>query len=93
LLGVGERSFRRNLVRYEAESMDGPIEHRLEQVSRRRAPVDEVLKLTEGCLERHQGWNARHFHAWYRKVDGTRGCSRVKTSLKTRDSESFSNME
>jgi transposase len=70
LLGVGERSFRRYLVRYEAEGLDGRMDPRLEQVSSRKAPVDEVLKLTEGYRQHPLGWNVRHFHAWYRKAGG-----------------------
>jgi hypothetical protein len=46
VLGVCERSFRRYMVRYEAEGMDGLIDRRLEQISSRRAPVDEVVKLS-----------------------------------------------
>jgi hypothetical protein len=54
LLGVGERSFRRYLVRYEGEGLDGRLDQRLEQVSNRKAPVDEVLKLTASY--RPLGW-------------------------------------
>ena len=43
ILGMCERSFRRYLARYEAEGLDGLIDRRLEQVSNRRAPVDEVF--------------------------------------------------
>lgn len=47
LLGMCERSFRRYVSRYEAEGRDGLIDRRLEQVSNRRAPVDEVMALSE----------------------------------------------
>jgi hypothetical protein len=47
ILGMWERSFRRYLVCYEAEGLDGLIDRRLEQMSNRRAPVDEVLALTD----------------------------------------------
>ena len=43
LLGVGERSFRRYLVRYEDDGLDGLIDRRLEQMGHHRAPVDEVM--------------------------------------------------
>ena len=46
LLGMCERSFRRYLARYEADGLVGLIDRRLEQVSNRRAPVDEVMALT-----------------------------------------------
>lgn len=47
ILGVCARSFRRYAGRYEAEGLDGLIDRRLEQVSNRRAPVDEVMALTD----------------------------------------------
>jgi hypothetical protein len=68
LLGMCERSFRRYLTRYKASGLDGLIDHRLEQVSNRRAPVDEVLALTTQYRARHVGWNVKHFHNWYHKV-------------------------
>lgn len=37
LLGVGERSFRRYLCRYEADGLEGLMDRRLEQASNRRA--------------------------------------------------------
>lgn len=81
LLGMCERSFRRYLVRFEADGLDGLIDRRLEQVSNRRAPVDEVLALTDLYRKRHLGWNVRHFHAWYRRDGGARSYSWVKKRL------------
>jgi hypothetical protein len=81
LLGMCERSFRRYLVRFESEGLDGLIDRRLEQVSNRRAPVDEVVALTDRYRSRHRGWNVRHFHAWYRREGGTRSYSWVKKRL------------
>ena len=45
LQGVCERTFRRYLARFEADGIDGLIDRRLEQVSHRRAPVDEATTL------------------------------------------------
>jgi transposase len=81
LLGMCERTFRRYVVRYEAEGLDGLIDQRLEQVSRRRAPADEVLAVTEQYRARHLGWNVRHFHSWYRREGGERSYSWVKQRL------------
>lgn len=81
LLGVCERSFRRYVRRFEAEGMDGLIDLRLAQASNRRAPVDEVLALTDLYRNRHRGWNVRHFHSWYRRDGGTRSYSWVKKRL------------
>ena len=81
LLGVGERSFRRYVVRYEAEGLEGLIDRRLEQLSNRRAPVDEVMVVVERHRDRHLGWNVRHFHSWYRREGGVRSYSWVKNRL------------
>lgn len=81
ILGMCERSFRRYLVRYEAEGLEGLIDRRLEQVSNRRAPVDEVMALTEQYRRRHHGWNVKHFHSWYRRTGGTRSYTWVKKRL------------
>src|ERR1700689_3365611 len=81
LLGMCERSFRRYLTRYKASGLDGLIDHRLEQVSNRRAPVDEVLALTTQYRARHVGWNVKHFHNWYQRSGGLRGYTWVKMRL------------
>jgi transposase len=81
LLGVCERTFRRYIDRYEEEGLDGLIDKRLSQVSHRRAPVDEVLRLKERYTERHLGWNVKHFYSWYRREGGGRSYSWVKNTL------------
>lgn len=81
LLGVGERSFRRYVARYEADGLEGLIDRRLEQVSHRTAPVDEVLALTERYRAQHSGWNVKHFHSWYRRTGGMRSYTWVKRRL------------
>jgi hypothetical protein len=60
LLGVCERTFRRYLMRYEADGLEGLLDRRLEQVSHRKAPVDEVMDLLSTYRRRHEGWNAKH---------------------------------
>ncbi len=81
LLGVCERSFRRYVVRFEADGLEGLIDRRLEQVSHRRAPVDEVMALTDRYRTQHAEWNVKHFHSWYRRAGGTRGYTWVKKRL------------
>ena len=81
LLGVCERSFRRYLVSYETQGLEGLSDRRLTQVSNRAAPVDEVIALTERYRTRHGGWNVKHFYAWYRRDGGGRSYSWVKTHL------------
>lgn len=81
LLGLCERSFRRHIARYEEAGLEGLIDKRLTQVSQRRAPVDEVMALTDQYRERHTGWSAKHYHAWYARAGGGRGYSWVKRTL------------
>jgi len=81
ILGMCERSFRRYLLRYETEGLEGLIDRRLEQASHRRAPVDEVMALTEQYRTRHSGWNIKHFHGWYQWAGGSRSYTWVKKRL------------
>lgn len=81
ILGVCERSFRRYLGRYEADGLDGLIDRRLEQTSNRRAPVDEVISMTDEYRRRYMGWNVKHFHSWYKRTGGTRSYTWVKRRL------------
>ncbi len=82
VLGMSERNFRRYVVRYEAEGLKGLIDQRIEQVSSRRAPVDEVLAVVEKYQNWHDGWNVKHFHSWYRREGmGERSYSWVKKVL------------
>lgn len=82
ILGVTERTFRRQMGRYEAEGMDGLIDQRLAQVSHRRAPVDEVIGLVDLYRREFAGWNVKHFHGFYRREHGgERGYTWVKLRL------------
>lgn len=81
ILGGCERSFRRYLTRFKESGPNGLIDHRLEQVWNRRAPVDEVMALTTQYRDRHVGWNVKHFHSWYQRSGGLRGYTWVKVRL------------
>lgn len=70
LLGVCERTLRRQIDRYEADGMDGLIDKRLTQLSHKRAPVDEVMGLVDLYRSDYPGWNAKHFHTWYTRDHG-----------------------
>ena len=75
------RTFRRYIDRYEEDGLDGLLDKRLSQVSHRRAPVDEVLRLVDRYRRRHDGWNVKHYYAWYRRDGGQRSYSWVKNTL------------
>lgn len=79
LLGVCERTFRRYVDRSEEAGLEGLVDKRLEQVSHRRAPVHEVLALTERYRRRHSGWNVKHFDSGYRREGGSRSSTGVKS--------------
>ncbi len=82
ILGVTDRTFRRYLAKYKEHGTQGLIDKRLEQISHRRAPVDEVLALTTLYKGRYFGWNVKHFFSFYKKThSGFRSYTWVKTTL------------
>ena len=72
LLGVCPRTLRRAISRYEEDGLGGLIDKRLAQVSHRRAPVDEVMRLVDRYCNRRQGWNVKHYIAWHKREGGPR---------------------
>ena len=83
ILGVCDRTFRRQICRYEENGLSGLNDKRLTQASHRRAPVDEVLALGERYRKSYRGWNVKHFYSWYRRDGGRRSYSWVKTTLQS----------
>jgi len=81
LLGVCERTFRRYINRYEEGGLEGLEDRRLSRLSHRRAPMDEVMRVTERYRRGHEGWNAKHFYGWYRREGGGRSYTWVKSRL------------
>lgn len=82
LLGVCDRTFRRYLMRYEDNGMEGLVDKRLGQISHKRAPVDEVMALSDLYSNRFCGFNVKHFYSWYRRAyKGTRSYTWVKNTL------------
>jgi len=70
LLGMHERTFRRYVGRYAEEGEEGLLDKRLTKASHRRAPVDEVMNLTDLYREHYDGWNVKHFYSFYRRNHG-----------------------
>jgi transposase len=83
ILGVSDRTFRRYIDRYEEGGLAGLSDRRLTQASFRRAPVDEVMAISERYSRDHQGWNVKHFYSWYRRDGGKRSYSWVKKTLQS----------
>ena len=82
MLGVCERTLRRDVDRYEDEGLDGLADKRLGQVSARRAPVDEGVRTEALYRERYDGWNVAHCYRFYRRRRaGERSSTWVKNTL------------
>ena len=85
LLGVCDRTYRRYLVKYEEEGMEGLVDRRLGQISHRSAPVDEIIALADLYNNRYQGFTVKHFYSWYqRSHGGLRSYTWVKNTLQGR---------
>lgn len=84
ILGVSSRTVRRYIDRYEEEGIDGLQDKRLRQASARRAPLDEVMAVTDLYAKRHYGWNVKHFFSWYKRDGGTRSYTWVKNTLQSK---------
>jgi hypothetical protein len=81
VLGQCERSFRRHVERYKADGLEGLLDKRLSQISKRRASRGEVDQVVQSYKSGFAGWNVAHFHSKYRsELEGvcaaTRGSRR-----------------
>lgn len=82
LLGQCERNFRRHLERYEADGLEGLLDRRLSQISKRRASEREVDHVVQLYKSGFAGWNVAHFHSKYkREFAGGRSYTWLKTVL------------
>jgi transposase len=81
ILGVCDRTFRRQICRYEENGLEGLNDRRLTQASHRRAPVDEVIALGARYRKSYRGWNVKHFYSWYSRDGGKRSYTWVKNTL------------
>ena len=84
LLNVHERTFRRYIDRYHEEGQQGLLDKRISEVSRRRAPADEVLRLETLYKSRYDGWKVKHFYSFYKNHHcGSRSYTWVKNRLQS----------
>ena len=82
ILGQCERSFRRHIERYESDGLQGLLDKRLSQVSKRRAGAGEVEQAVQLYKSGFAGWNVAHFHSKYKaQFAGTRSYSWLKSVL------------
>ena len=82
MLGQCERSFRRQIERYQADGLDGLLDKRLSEISRRRASDAEVDHVVALYKRGFAGLNVAHFHTKYKAESaGARSYSWLKTVL------------
>ena len=82
ILGQCERSFRRHIERYESDGLQGLLDKRLSQVSKRRAGAAEVGQAVQLYKSGFAGWNVAHFHSKYKaQFAGARSYSWLKSVL------------
>ena len=82
LLGQCERSLRRHIERFEADGLEGLLDKRLSQISRRRANGAEIDQVVQLYKSGFAGWNVAHFHSKYKaEFAGSRSYSWLKTVL------------
>ena len=82
---VCERRFRRYIDRYEEAGLEGLRDKRSSEVSSRKAPVAEVLRLEALYQERYDGWSVKHFFERYQDEHrGGRSYTWVKSRLQER---------
>ena len=82
LLGVSERTFRRDIIRFRSSGVKGLEDGRVARVSHRRAPLDEVSALVALYTEEYAGWKVRPFYKQYRgEHGGQRSYTWVKDHL------------
>jgi transposase len=65
ILGICERTFRRQLVKYDEGGLEALSDKRLNQPSRRKAPIDEAKALANLYRTSFSSYNVRHFHQRY----------------------------
>ena len=82
LLGQCERSFSRHIERFEADGLEGLLDKRLSQISKRRASGVEVDHVVQLYKSGFAGWNVAHFHSKYKaELSGARSYSWLKSVL------------
>lgn len=62
LLGMSGRNFRRLVVRYDDDGIEGLVDRRIGKVSPRRAAPAELTRMQRLYQERYRGFNVKHFH-------------------------------
>jgi hypothetical protein len=83
ILGICERSFRRYLVKYDEGGIEALADKRLNQASRRKAPLEERTRLADMYKHSFSSYNVRHFHQIYAERGGIDGQVRSYSWIKS----------
>ena len=67
MLGMSGRNFRRMVVRYDEEGVEGLRDRRLGRPSPRRAPAGELTRMQILYQERYRDFTVKHFHEQLQK--------------------------
>lgn len=67
VLGMSGRNFRRMVVRYDEEGVEGLRDRRLGRPSPRRAPAGELTRMQILYQERYHDFTVKHFHEQLQK--------------------------
>ncbi len=67
VLGMSGRNFRRMVVRYDEEGVEGLRDRRLGRPSPRRAPAGELTRMQILYQERYRDFTVKHFHEQLQK--------------------------
>jgi len=70
LLGMSGRHFRRLVLRYEDDGVEGLRDRRIGKISPRRAPPGELRRMEALYRERYRDFNVKHFHEELQKRHG-----------------------
>ena len=62
LLGMSGRNFRRLVVRYEEDGVEGLRDRRIGKLSPRRSPARELARMHDLYRERYRDFTVKHFH-------------------------------
>lgn len=82
LLGVSSRTFRRWCRKYEDDGITGLADKRLEKLSNKAAPIDEVIEMLILFETQYWDFNVKHFHEhWVNDHGGARSYAWTKNKL------------
>ena len=81
ILGVSLSTFFRMRTKYDAEGLEGLVDHRVGRLSEKRIPSDEAMKIIALYKTTYPDFTVKHFHEHLASMGITRSYTSVKTIL------------